>query len=208
MNEESKNRIVQGAIKSAELSRQKKQERIDSFIKECLCCNEKIPYEKRRNKFCSQSCNAIYNNTKRGRIVVAKPKAEKIIFLCQFCNQAKSSGTYRYCSHACHIEAQYQENISKWRNGDLSGLNSNGVVTNYVKKYLMLKYNSSCSVCGWSKINPHTGKVPLVADHIDGNWKNNTEDNLRLLCGCCNSLTSTFGGANRGNGRTLNGNLR
>ena len=50
-------------------------------------------------------------------------------------------------------------------------------------------------------MNLKTGLVPLVADHIDGNWRNNVENNLRLLCPNCDSLTPTYAGSNRGNGR-------
>jgi hypothetical protein len=56
-------------------------------------------------------------------------------------------------------------------------------------------------LCGWSEVNPKTKIVPLVADHIDGSWKNNREDNLRLICPNCDSLTSTYAGSNKGNGR-------
>ena len=41
----------------------------------------------------------------------------------------------------------------------------------------------------------------LVADHIDGDWRNNVENNLRLICPNCDSLTSTYAALNRGNGR-------
>ncbi len=41
----------------------------------------------------------------------------------------------------------------------------------------------------------------LVSDHIDGNWRNNIENNLRLICPNCDSLTHTYAGLNRGNGR-------
>lgn len=37
-------------------------EKYESNPKNCLNCGEKISYEKRRNKFCSQSCAAIQNN--------------------------------------------------------------------------------------------------------------------------------------------------
>lgn len=50
-------------------------------------------------------------------------------------------------------------------------------------------------------MNPKTSQVPLVADHVDGNWRNNNEKNLRLLCPNCDSLTPTYAGLNRGNGR-------
>ncbi|MCX6811580.1 MAG: hypothetical protein NT039_02725, partial [Candidatus Berkelbacteria bacterium] len=52
-----------------------------------------------------------------------------------------------------------------------------------------------------SEINQKTELVPLVADHIDGSWQNNTEKNLRLICPNCDSLGPTFAGLNRGNGR-------
>ena len=38
-------------------------------------------------------------------------------------------------------------------------------------------------------------------EHIDGNYKNNAEDNLILLCPNCHSLTSTYKGANLNHGR-------
>ena len=49
--------------------------------------------------------------------------------------------------------------------------------------------------------NPKTGKVPLVADHIDGNWQNNIEENLRLICPNCDSLSPTYAALNKGHGR-------
>lgn len=35
------------------------------------------------------------------------------------------------------------------------------------------------------------------------NSENNSEDNLRLICPNCHSLTSTYRGANRGQGRNI-----
>ncbi len=44
--------------------------------------------------------------------------------------------------------------------------------------------------------NPYTQNIPLEVEHIDGNYKNNNEENLTLLCPNCHSLTATYKGAN------------
>ena len=71
----------------------------------------------------------------------------------------------------------------------------------HIKKYIFEKYNYQCSICGWNKINPYTKMIPLEIEHIDGNFENNSEDNLTLLCPNCHSLTSTYKGANFNHGR-------
>ena len=85
--------------------------------------------------------------------------------------------------------------------GDVNGLQGHGVVSSHVKRYLRQKFGNKCCLCGWAAVNIMTGRVPVVADHIDGNWRNNVESNLRLICPNCDSLTSTYAGLNRGNGR-------
>ena len=74
-------------------------------------------------------------------------------------------------------------------------------ISSYIKKYIFEKYNNKCARCGWAKKNPFTNKIPLEIEHIDGNYKNNNENNLILLCPNCHSLTSTYKGANLNNGR-------
>ena len=75
------------------------------------------------------------------------------------------------------------------------------MVSRYVKRYLREKFNNKCCLCGWAEINISTGQIPLVADHIDGNWRNNIDSNLRLICPNCDSLLPTYAGLNLGNGR-------
>lgn len=120
---------------------------------------------------------------------------------CRQCGKDTCRATYVYCSNACQFEYQHQSYIAKWMAGEVKGLRNIGVVSNHVKRYLRKKYGNKCCLCGWSKMNPKTQIVPLVADHIDGNWRNNTESNLRLVCPNCDALSATYAALNKGNGR-------
>jgi predicted nucleic acid-binding Zn ribbon protein len=110
----------------------------------------------------------------------------------------------QYCSKKCvpaHWEGKYREFIVLWRNGSVSGGIKGASVSYRVRHYLFEKYSSKCSECNWSRVNPTTKKVPLHVDHIDGDWSNSSEQNLRLLCPNCHSLTPTYGALNKGRGR-------
>jgi len=120
---------------------------------------------------------------------------------CPVCGSEQARSYYKYCSNACQQEYQYQQYIQQWKAGKISGLIAIGVVSARIKRYLRRKFDDRCCLCGWTQVNPKTGLVPLVADHIDGNWRNNVESNLRLLCPNCDSLTSTYAALNKGNGR-------
>jgi len=120
---------------------------------------------------------------------------------CLNCDKETARAKYKYCSNSCQIEYQYQFYIEEWKAGKVNGLQNIGVVSGHIKRYLRRKFGNRCCLCGWSKINSKTGLAPLVADHVDGDWRNNIESNLRLLCPNCDSLTPTYAGLNRGNGR-------
>ena len=127
---------------------------------------------------------------------IKRPRAK-----CLNCGKETARPGYKYCSNICQINYQYFAQIKKWKAGKYNGLNALGMVSRHVKKYLREKFDNKCCLCGWAKVNPRTKQVPLVADHIDGNWRNNTENNLRLICPNCDSLMPTYAGLNRGNGR-------
>jgi 5-methylcytosine-specific restriction endonuclease McrA len=101
-------------------------------------------------------------------------------------------------------QRRYEQNtyIAKWKNGEVSGGTEDGYKTHpTVRRYLLEKANYCCEQCGWTGINPVSKKATVVVDHADGNASNNAEDNLRVLCPNCHSLTPTFGSLNKGNGR-------
>jgi hypothetical protein len=68
-----------------------------------------------------------------------------------------------------------------------------------IKKYLIHKNGHKCMMCGlteWQGL-----KIPLVADHIDGNSENNEISNFRIICNNCDSILPTFKSKNTGKGR-------
>jgi hypothetical protein len=80
------------------------------------------------------------------------------------------------------------------------GINTKNI-SSHLKRYLVETHKEKCSLCNWSKINIVTGRVPLEIDHIDGNFENNMENNIRLICPNCHSLTGNFKNSNKGMGR-------
>jgi hypothetical protein len=129
------------------------------------------------------------------------PNPKKLRKSCLNCGKEPYRPSYKYCSNTCQQEYQYQRYIQSWKAGEIHGLQALGIVSTHIKKYLRLKFGDKCCSCGWSKVNPKTGIIPLVADHIDGNWRNNVESNLRLVCPNCDALSPTYAGSNKGNGR-------
>lgn len=111
------------------------------------------------------------------------------------------SNRSKYCSNKCQKEFEYKQYITKWKNGEVLGMRGDYQISMNIKRYIFEKYDNKCAQCGWGKINPYTKTLPLEIEHIDGNYKNNKEENLILLCPNCHSLTSTYKGANVQNGR-------
>ena len=120
--------------------------------------------------------------------------------LCLNC-QKSISNKKKYCSNKCQSEYKYKQYIKDWKNGLESGMRGDYQISMHIKTYLFKKFDNKCARCGWNKLNPYTKKIPLEIEHIDGNYKNNSEDNLILLCPNCHSLTSTYKGANLNHGR-------
>lgn len=165
----------------------------------CKCCGEIIelpegvkPSIIKVKKFCNSSCSAKYNNSKRIK------KFKK----CLKCGD-KIKNDKRFCNFDCYKKYNYETYISEWKKGKVNGMKGKESVSNHIRRYLFKKYKNKCCKCGWNKVNPKTGRIPLTVNHIDGDHENNKENNLELICPNCHSLTSNYGSLNMGKGRKI-----
>jgi hypothetical protein len=173
-----------GWEKSKELNlergRQRTQKAIDEYEanpKFCLFCETKLPFEKRRGKFCNQTCSAKHNN----RGVTRHIKGSKI---CQ-CGKSKKPHN-KYCAD-CIKNRVYAVKIERLEDAKYDRMR---------RRLLIEQRGNRCEVCGFEEWN---GKpIPIELDHIDGNSDNNTEANLRLICPNCHAQTETYKGGNKG----------
>lgn len=198
--------------------------------KYCKCCGEIIPYEKRKNTFCSSSCAAKYNNNNREVAEKTRKKISEALqrrnknfngtykplskradacfkrkFIekqyCLSCGKELGGRREKFCDYKCQQKYYHNEYIKRWKNGEENGINGEYGISTHIRRFLFEKYNNKCQCCGWGEINQYTGKYPLEIHHIDGDYTNNKEENLQLLCPNCHSLTETYKAHNK-KGRT------
>ena len=126
------------------------------------------------------------------------------VYSCLCCSKefdAFPSQKKKFCDTKCQNDHQYKEFIDQWKNGEKDGMRGKTATSHHIRRYLFEKYDNRCCECGWSKTNLFTNKIPLELEHVDGDYTNNREDNLKLLCPNCHSLTATWKGANKKQGR-------
>lgn len=164
--------------------------------KYCKQCGKKIDWKHRENDFCSHSCATLFNNKLRNKINEVK--------VCVNCGKLLNSSQVLYCSHTCQQEYQNKKYIDRWKNGLEDGLSGEYNLSDRIRNYLLNKTNCKCELCGWGKTNQFTNRIPLEIHHKDGNYMNNKEDNLQVLCPNCHSLTETFKSHNKSGRKSRN----
>ena len=181
-----------GALKVLEQIVTKKIERVNRYNKnplKCLYCGNPLGYKDKikRKRFCSHSCSASYNN-KGVRRHGVNPEKKCIGCGCLTKNP-------KYCCLECQQKHKWDE---RKKEIILSGIEK---APRCAKKFLIETKGAFCSVCGeteWMK-----QPVPLVLDHINGNYQDARIENMRLVCGNCDMQLPTYKNKNYGNGRAF-----
>jgi endogenous inhibitor of DNA gyrase (YacG/DUF329 family) len=150
------------------------------FFGRCLQCGEKT----NNPKFCSNSCSAKFNNPKR-----RKPQFSNCINCGkEVIRKRHRNSKIKFCSNKCQNDYQRKTKLEKWISGEWDGTTGKEfkVISNYVRNYLLEKSGGECNIC---KNSIWLGEpIPLEIHHKDGNWKNNSPDNLEVLCPTCHAI--------------------
>ena len=158
-----------------------KRDRYDANPKMCKC-GEKIPFEKRlKHEFCSKQCAAVGN-----------------VHAANYRNCVRCGGDFYgskskvFCREECSVAYRNENTFQQFLKGKIHSPAT-------VRKYLIKLRGSVCEECRQSEWRG--SPIPLDVHHLNGDWKNDHPDNLRLLCKNCHALTPEYGGRNRGKGR-------
>jgi predicted nucleic acid-binding Zn ribbon protein len=129
-----------------ESKKQQKKNEYELLPKHCLLCKIQIDFEFRNNKFCSQSCSAIYNNNTRSKdsrdkqkntlkstLNQKKPQVKEVkstfctISFCKICKKLIKFSNRKTCSNEC-----YSKNLSNHaKNNPKLGGNKNNRAYGY-----------------------------------------------------------------------------
>lgn len=120
---------------------------------------------------------------------------------CLSCFKELKLETQKYCTYQCQQDFQRMEKVQLWLAGKHNGMRGKTSTAFWIKWYLIGLHGEKCMDCGWCERNLHTGNIPIELEHIDGDFSNNKIENLKLICPNCHSLTSTYKGANKKQGR-------
>jgi predicted nucleic acid-binding Zn ribbon protein len=175
-----------GAIATGIKLKQEKEDRIvlyNTNPKHCRHCVTPLPYTKRSNIYCSNSCSA-------SDLTKSRKSRKKKFFNCLNCG-IDSGRNPKYCSSKCNLEYEYKITEQKI----LAGKGS----STQIKQYLIMKNGLRCEKC--NETHKLGEIIPIEIDHINGDHKDNRLENCRLLCPTCHAMTPTYKNRNRGRGR-------
>lgn len=149
------------------------------YKKECLFCFSTYWIPKKeltRSRTCSRSCT---NKLK------TKEHTKEIN--CSFCNikytisisRLNNKSGLNFCTRKCKDLAQRREGIEGFSSGPVM-TSGNSI---FYRKLALRNFANKCFICNYNE-----DVRMLDVDHIDNNRKNNSLDNLQILCVWCHAL--------------------
>lgn len=189
--------------------------------KYCLNCGKELL--NKRNKFCSSSCSASFNNlgqlktddtkqkiskalknkniNKKENVKKENVKKEKVIIkkYCLNCGKELLNKRNVFCSNSCSSIYKHKKQYNYFISNPEKFNKGNYTPKNF-KDFFLLEQNNRCAICENENVwndNP----LVFVLDHIDGDASNNNRENLRLICPNCDSQTETFKSKNKNSKR-------
>ena len=147
-------------------------------MKQCLFCSQEISG---RNKFCSRSCSASYNNQKHPK---RNPEGK-----CKWC-RSEISASLKYCNRECRTQAKLQKAKDNRKN------RSDSVVSwRQRMKLRAIEYKGSkCQRCGYDRcvnaldfhhVNPEEKEFQISKDIHSWERMKSELDKCVLLCSNC-----------------------
>lgn len=157
------------------------REEYNKHPKLCKNCNIPIPYDSKRLDYCNQKCYFEY--VKKHKLF----KKEKKIKVCIECGNPINYS--KFCSKKCQRIYTFKY---KRDNGMPIGKAA-------IRGYLLLTREHKCEECKLKIWNDKP--ITLESHHKNGNHKDNSEENLMLICPNCHSQTENYKAKNKGHGR-------
>jgi hypothetical protein len=115
---------------------------------------------------------------------------------CQNCGNIYKGRGKKCCSRECAGILRKQKFIKGVTNGTIELDPEYG---QGIRRYILAVREHRCVIC--KSLTWNSKPIPLIVDHVDGNYMNITFDNLRLICPNCDAQLPTYAGRNYGNGR-------
>jgi predicted nucleic acid-binding Zn ribbon protein len=173
--------------------RERRKLRIEEYNRNptlCKRCNNPLNYDRRKYKFCSKSCTAIFYNV-LNRDKKLKPGNRWSQKPCIYCGNITVNK--KFCSYKCMLDNTKQTRRNKIKE-------CNALIDSTDDKWYLIETRGyKCEKCNnteWMGQN-----IPIDVHHVDGNSDNNSLVNVMLLCPNCHRQTSTHGSKNNGKGK-------
>jgi hypothetical protein len=149
----------------------------------CFCCGK----ETENPKFCSHSCSAKIGNI--GNRKHGSPPKE-----CLICGG--ETRNKKYCSNDCSIESM---RMAKRKYIEDTQNICGKIGESGMKTFLLEKHGKKCMVCNGTE---WFGKpMPLELHHLNGKSKDNSIENLMIICPNCHTFTDTYKSKNENSDR-------